>query len=270
MTSDGRSRERNQAVCGGAVLAPEVRMSRRVLMSCWTVLTVGSGCNFEHLRYKAPVLSDAAKDVRVLELGSKVPPGCERLRYASSNNISGDKKHMLVKLQNETAEHGGNVLLLTTFNRFTSEGTSYRCSPEALAGMPGAAPEAGAQAPTPPEVAATPGAAPENAPARAPPQASTAAAGTEAADREARGLFLAGEAAYGDARYEDALDYFKRSYALSKRPDLLFNIGQAADKLRRDREALEAFEGYLREVPNGERRREAEVRVRILGRVAAD
>ena len=81
------------------------------------------------------------------------------------------------------------------------------------------------------------------------------------------GGFLAGKAAYGDARYEDALRHFKRAYELSKRPVLLFNIGQAADKLRRDREALDAFKAYLEQVPGGEGQREAESRVRVLERV---
>ncbi len=86
-----------------------------------------------------------------------------------------------------------------------------------------------------------------------------------AADEEARGLFNAGEAAFSDARYEDALRYFRDAYRLSGRPGLLYNIGVAADRLRRDQEALEAFERFLAEAPPGTRQRQdAEARVRVL------
>jgi tetratricopeptide (TPR) repeat protein len=93
----------------------------------------------------------------------------------------------------------------------------------------------------------------------------------DAHDDEARGLFLAGRAAYEDARYQDAFDYFRRSYELSKRPELLYNIGQAAAMSGRDREALDAFEAYIREVPDAENRREVEeqidgLRARLSGR----
>ena len=71
-----------------------------------------------------------------------------------------------------------------------------------------------------------------------------------AQDDEARGLFLAGRAAFDQGRYEDALDRFREAHRLSGRPELLYNIGQAADRLRRDREALEAFEGYLEQTPS--------------------
>lgn len=81
---------------------------------------------------------------------------------------------------------------------------------------------------------------------------------------EARALFIAGRSAFNEGRYETALDYFQRSYSLSGRSVLLFNVAQCLDRLRRDEEALAAFEQYLREVPEAENRTEVESRVEIL------
>jgi tetratricopeptide (TPR) repeat protein len=83
-------------------------------------------------------------------------------------------------------------------------------------------------------------------------------------DRKARALFKQGAEAYEDGRYRDAWDYFRQAYLLSKRPELLYNVGQAADRLRMDREALEAFKLYLARLPEAENRREVENRVRAL------
>jgi tetratricopeptide (TPR) repeat protein len=85
-----------------------------------------------------------------------------------------------------------------------------------------------------------------------------------ARDAEGRGLFEAGRAAFTDGRYEDALDYFDRAYALSHRSELLYNIGSANDRLRRDVEALAAFERYVRELPDAPNVREVESRIRVL------
>lgn len=86
----------------------------------------------------------------------------------------------------------------------------------------------------------------------------------EESDRKARALFKQGREAYEDGRYRDAWDYFRQAYLLSKRPELLYNVGQAADRLRMDREALEAFKLYLARLPDAENRREVENRVRAL------
>lgn len=90
------------------------------------------------------------------------------------------------------------------------------------------------------------------------------AAPRDARDAEARGLFEAGRAAFVDGRFEDALRYFQQSYNLSQRPELLYNVGSAADRLQREREALQAFERYLVELPDAPNRREVEGRVRVL------
>ncbi|MEM6958654.1 MAG: hypothetical protein AAF645_23430, partial [Myxococcota bacterium] len=81
---------------------------------------------------------------------------------------------------------------------------------------------------------------------------------------EARGFFLAGRAAYDAGRFEEALERFETSYELSGRPVLLYNIGLAADRARRDARALEAYEGYLEAVPDTENRASVEGRIRSI------
>jgi len=87
-----------------------------------------------------------------------------------------------------------------------------------------------------------------------------------AAEHEARSLFEAGRSAFTDGRFNEALAHFQRSYELSHRPELLFNIGVTLDRLRRDREALESFEAYLREVPDAANRAEIEGRIQVIQR----
>jgi hypothetical protein len=94
-----------------------------------------------------------------------------------------------------------------------------------------------------------------------------APAEAEAADAEARLLFEAGARAFEDGRFEVALARFREAYALSHQPMLLYNIGQAADRVRLDREAFVAFEAYLAAVPDARNRREVEGRVAALRRV---
>lgn len=83
-------------------------------------------------------------------------------------------------------------------------------------------------------------------------------------DSEARALFEAGRVAFDEGRFENALEYFERSYELSRRPQLLYNIGSAADRLRRDEDALEAFEAFLEAVPTSPNRAHVEGRIRVL------
>jgi hypothetical protein len=87
---------------------------------------------------------------------------------------------------------------------------------------------------------------------------------TAGEDAEARSLFSAGEVAFREGRYENALDYLQRAYALSRRPALLYNIGTTLDRLRRDDEAIVAFEQYLREVTEADNRLEIEARLAVL------
>jgi len=85
-----------------------------------------------------------------------------------------------------------------------------------------------------------------------------------AADAEARQVFELGVRAFDEGRNEDALEHFERSYELSERPQLLYNIGTVNDRMRRDRQALEAFERFLDEVPDTPLRGQVEARIRVL------
>lgn len=94
--------------------------------------------------------------------------------------------------------------------------------------------------------------------------------GQEDREEEARALFMAGRAAYDAGRYEAALERFQEAYELSGRGELLYNIGQSADRLRRDEVALDAFERFLTETSAGTPNREiAERRVQFLRRSVA-
>ena len=101
--------------------------------------------------------------------------------------------------------------------------------------------------------------------AQAPAAASAASAPSEE-DRteEAKGLFLAGRASFDAGRYADALDYFRRSYAISQRPELLYNIGIAQDRQRDDEHALQSYEAYLAALPNAPNRAEVEKRAAAI------
>lgn len=81
-------------------------------------------------------------------------------------------------------------------------------------------------------------------------------------EQEARTVFEAGQLAYDDARYDDALESFRRAHALSGRAQLLYNIGLCLDYLSRRREAIEAFESYLAAEPDAPNRRNVEARIR--------
>lgn len=83
-------------------------------------------------------------------------------------------------------------------------------------------------------------------------------------DEEARTIFEAGRLAYAGGRFDNALEYFERAYALSQRSVLLFNIGAAADRLRRDDRALEAFEAYLEAMPEAPNAAQVRSRIRVI------
>lgn len=87
-----------------------------------------------------------------------------------------------------------------------------------------------------------------------------------ATDEVARNLFEAGRAAYDGGNYEDALSFFEQAYARAPRPQLLYNIGQAADRLRNDPKALASFKAYIAALPNAPNRVEVENRIRALER----
>ena len=85
-------------------------------------------------------------------------------------------------------------------------------------------------------------------------------------DAEARSLFDAGSLAFTQGRYQEALERFVRAHELSGRPELLYNIATAHDRLRNDEAALEHFERFLAEAPDTPRRAEVEARIQVLRR----
>lgn len=87
---------------------------------------------------------------------------------------------------------------------------------------------------------------------------------SQARDVEARRLFEAGRSAYVEQKYQDALNYFQEAHALSERPQLLFNVGQAADRLGQREAAAQAFRDYLAAVPDAHNRAEVEARIAEL------
>ncbi len=97
-----------------------------------------------------------------------------------------------------------------------------------------------------------------------------AAQDTAGTDAEAHALFIAGQVAYDEGRYDSALEDFRRAYDLSHRPELLFNVGAAAEHVRHDEEALAAYRQYLAERPEAANRSVVEARVAVLERAIAE
>jgi tetratricopeptide (TPR) repeat protein len=64
-------------------------------------------------------------------------------------------------------------------------------------------------------------------------------------DQRARELFVKGDAAYAEGRYEEALAAFQESYELSGRALLLLSITNAYERLGRYAEAAASLEKYL-------------------------
>lgn len=80
----------------------------------------------------------------------------------------------------------------------------------------------------------------------------------------ARQSFEAARNAYAQGDYEAALRDFQRSYDLSHRTMLLYNIGMALDRLRRDEEAIAAYEKYLAANTTADNRQVVEQRLAVL------
>jgi tetratricopeptide (TPR) repeat protein len=80
-------------------------------------------------------------------------------------------------------------------------------------------------------------------------------------DAEARVHFEAGSLYYETGRYDEALDEFTEAYRLSGRSALLYNQGQALERLERHGEAIDRFTEYLEAVPTSPMRAEVEARI---------
>ena len=73
---------------------------------------------------------------------------------------------------------------------------------------------------------------------------------TPAARAEARRVASRATHAYDRRHFEEALAGYARAYALYPAPGLLFNMGQCQRELRRNAEAIELFERFVRERPD--------------------
>jgi tetratricopeptide (TPR) repeat protein len=148
-----------------------------------------------------------------------------------------------IKLRNDAAELGGNLVVISQRTTLSVKGEVHLCDHAEQA-----QPAPDAPAPRGPTLM----------------QASNGAVQDASLDGRARELFVLGRDAYLQERYEDALRYFKAAHSLSGRYELQYNIGQAADRLHRRSEALGAFDAYLEQAPASELRNETEARAEVL------
>jgi tetratricopeptide (TPR) repeat protein len=94
--------------------------------------------------------------------------------------------------------------------------------------------------------------------------------GGSARDEEARALYQAGVIAYDGGHFDEALEHFQRSYELSGRDALLYNIATAAERARQDELALESYEAFLAAKPDSPLRARVETRIGELRALLAD
>jgi tetratricopeptide (TPR) repeat protein len=92
-----------------------------------------------------------------------------------------------------------------------------------------------------------------------------AAQAPDPADLElAKAHYKTGELYYERGRFPDAAREFEEAYRLSKKPELLFNMGKSYDGVGDYAKALVAYRRWMAEVPNGSDRGQVESRVRAM------
>jgi tetratricopeptide (TPR) repeat protein len=106
--------------------------------------------------------------------------------------------------------------------------------------------------------------------------AATAVDAAAARRDEAKAAFTRGNTAYNLGKYADAIAEFERAYALSRLPEILFNLGQCYRKQweadRRSelgRRALHYYEALVREAPTAKVRPDAEQFITEIGPAVA-
>lgn len=87
---------------------------------------------------------------------------------------------------------------------------------------------------------------------------------------EAQTRFSAGHDAFARGDDADALAAFLEAYRLSRRDELLFDIGVVADRLRDDERAIDAFDRFVRALPQLPEADLAERRLSRLRRLQAE
>lgn len=80
----------------------------------------------------------------------------------------------------------------------------------------------------------------------------------------ARQIFTAAIEYYRRGEYEKAIEEFQKSYALSKKPELLYNIAICYEKLVRIGDAIAAYHFYLRRNPHADDKVAVESRIIFL------
>lgn len=84
------------------------------------------------------------------------------------------------------------------------------------------------------------------------------------AETQARTRFEAGRTSFAAGEYEEALHDFERAYELSPRPELLYNIGSAAERSAHDQGALDAYRAFVIALPDHESRDDVDRRIVVL------
>lgn len=84
------------------------------------------------------------------------------------------------------------------------------------------------------------------------------------ATAQAKQAFAAGAQAYREARYKDAIDQFLKANRLDPHADLIFNVGQAYEKLGDVPNALRSYREYLRLKPGANDRGSVEISIKNL------
>jgi tetratricopeptide (TPR) repeat protein len=83
-------------------------------------------------------------------------------------------------------------------------------------------------------------------------------------EQRARARFRDGQEHYMAGRLADALVAFNEAYRLSRRPQLLYNIGLCNERLGLTEASITAYELYLAELPAAPDRNTVETRIRFL------
>ncbi len=83
-------------------------------------------------------------------------------------------------------------------------------------------------------------------------------------DREARSLFQAGQDAFSDGRFEEALASWREAYALTEHPELLYNIATSLDRLGRLEDAAAGYRAFLSAMPRAANRNYVERRIQVI------
>lgn len=91
-----------------------------------------------------------------------------------------------------------------------------------------------------------------------------AAIASPALAQDAEALRAQGRAALHDGRFDDALRLFRSATESSVDPSVWLEVGDAADRLRDDGTALDAYERYLVARPDAPDRAEIRARIAVL------